>query len=86
MAARPLMATDRPEPISEEVDMASPATRLIGFLLLLVIMFAGAFAAGARLGPVELTHAPSAPGGTMHMNMGSGPAAGRTVVPDSGPR
>lgn len=68
---------------SREVDMASPAARLLGFLLLLAIMFAGAFAVGARLGPVALTHAPRAPGGTMHMSSGSGPAAGRAQVPGS---
>lgn len=66
--------------------MASPAARLLGFLLLLAIMFAGAFAVGAHLGPVALTHAPHAPGGTMHMNSGSGPAAARAQVPGSARR
>jgi len=79
--ARSFPATD-----CGEVDMASPAVRLLGFLLLLAIMFAGAFAVGARLGPVELTHAPRAPGGTMHMSSGSGPAADRFQVPGSGRR
>jgi hypothetical protein len=61
--------------------MASPSARLFGFLLLLAIMFAGAFAVGARLGPVALTHAPRVPGGTMHMSSGSGPAADRALAP-----
>jgi hypothetical protein len=66
--------------------MASPAARLLGFLLLLAIMFAGAFAVGARLGPVELTHPPSAPGGSTHMNMGSGLAPDRTLQVSSARR
>ncbi len=53
--------------------MTSPASRLGGFLVLLVIMFAAAYAIGASLGPVTLTHAPSGPGGTMHMGS-AGPA------------
>ncbi len=61
--------------------MASPAARLLGFLLLLAIMFAGAFTVGARLGPVTLAHAPRVPGGTMHMSSGSGPAADRSSAP-----
>ena len=63
---------------TREVKMASPAARLLGFLLLIAVMFAGAYAVGARLGPVELTHAPSTPGGSMHMNMGAGPTHGRS--------
>jgi hypothetical protein len=67
---------------TREVTMASPAARLLGFLLLLAVMFAGAYAAGARLGPLQLTHPPSSPGGTMHMNMGAGPARSRTLPLD----
>jgi hypothetical protein len=49
--------------------MTSPAVRLLGFLILLAILFAGAYAAGGRLGPVTLTH--SRPGsGPMHMGSG----------------
>lgn len=66
--------------------MASPAARLLGFLFLLAILFAAAFAVGARLGPVELANTPGARGGTMHMNTGSGPAQGQIVRHGSGPR
>ena len=85
MAARRSGGDARSFPATEcrEVDMASPAARLLGFLLLLAIMFAGAFAVGARLGPVALTHAPRAPGGTMHMSSGPGPAADQAQVPGS---
>jgi hypothetical protein len=65
--------------------MASPAARLLGFLLLLAVMFAGAYAVGARLGPVELAHAPSTPSGTTHMKMGAASAQGRSRQPDSRP-
>jgi hypothetical protein len=35
----------------------SPAAKLCGFLVLLAVIFAGAYAAGARLGPVTVnTH------------------------------
>jgi hypothetical protein len=34
----------------------SPALRLAGFVALLVLIFAGAHAAGARLGPVNTGH------------------------------
>lgn len=36
----------------------TPAIKLAGFLLLLVVIFAGAHAAGARLGPVTTSHSP----------------------------
>ena len=65
--------------------MASPAARLAGFLILLAIMFAGAYAAGARLGPVTLTHPPATHGGLMHMGAGLTPAhrPSRPLAPDS---
>jgi hypothetical protein len=51
----------------------SQAARLCGFLLLLAAMFAAAYAVGARLGPVTLTHGQPGPGATMHMTgTGSG--------------
>ena len=34
----------------------SPAVKLAGFLILLALIFAGAHAAGARLGPVTTSH------------------------------
>ena len=43
----------------------SPAAKLCGFLVLLMVIFAGAYAAGARLGPVTTTHS----GGSGSMNM-----------------
>jgi len=55
--------------------MVSPAARLLAFVLLLAVMFAGAYAIGARLGPVQLTHSQQNPGGgSMHMPMGAGRA------------
>jgi len=47
-----------------EGQTVSPATKLCGFLLLLVVVFAAAYASGAHLGPV-------APSGT---SPGGGPA------------
>ena len=38
--------------------MLSPAIKLAGFLILLAVIFVGAHAAGARLGPVTTSHAP----------------------------
>jgi len=61
--------------------MASPAARLSGFLILLAIMFACAFAVGARLGPVTLAHQHGH--GSTQMDMGSGrptPAQDRTAT------
>jgi hypothetical protein len=49
--------------------LVSPAAKLCGFLLLLAVIFAGAYAAGARLGPVTTIQAPSG-GGSPGMNMG----------------
>ena len=34
----------------------TPAIKLAGFLILLAVIFAGAHAAGARLGPVTTSH------------------------------
>ncbi len=51
----------------------SPAVRLSAFLVLLVAMFAGAYAAGAALGPVSATNTPQHRSGPMHMT-GAGPA------------
>jgi hypothetical protein len=48
----------------------SPATKLCGFLIMLAIVFAAAFAAGARLGPVNASYVHSGGGG---MQMGSTP-------------
>ena len=56
----------------------SPAAKLCGFLLLLAVVFAGAYAAGARMGPIAPGRAPSdtsspvpagpgGAGGGMHM-------------------
>jgi hypothetical protein len=59
----------------------SQATKLCGFLLLLVVIFVCAYAAGAHVGPVTLdSHLPwsSGPGGNPNgggggsMNMGGG--------------
>jgi hypothetical protein len=55
--------------------LSSPA-RLAGFLVLLVAVFAGAHAAGARLGPVTTGHSHVQYAG----RAGSGPG-GMTMVP-----
>ena len=55
---------------------------LVGFMLLLIVIFAGAYAAGSRLGPVTTSNAQvSGPGagGTSHMggmNMGGSGSGG----------
>jgi hypothetical protein len=36
--------------------LLTPAIKLAGFLILLAVIFAGAHAAGARLGPVTTSH------------------------------
>lgn len=46
---------------------ASPAAKLCGFLILLVLVFIAAHAAGAHLGPVTTGH--SRPGHSHPMNM-----------------
>jgi hypothetical protein len=59
----------------------TPAIKLIGFLVLLAVIFAGAHAAGAALGPVTTGHSPvtydggggSSGGGMGGMNMGGNP-------------
>jgi len=58
----------------------APAIKLAGFLVLLVMIFAGAHAAGARLGPVNTGHSHvQYTGGTTGdrgmggMNMGGSP-------------
>ena len=50
---------------------ASPAAKLCGFLILMILVFAAAYAAGARLGPVTAGHSQPAHGGQMKMNMGA---------------
>jgi len=49
----------------------SPAVKLAGFLMLLAVIFAGAHAAGARLGPVTTGHSQ-----VQYDNGGSGPGMG----------
>jgi hypothetical protein len=49
---------------------ASPAAKLCGFLILLVVVFVAAYAAGAHEGPVT-THGQPAHSQPMNMNMGS---------------
>jgi len=48
----------------------SPAAKLCGFLLLLAVVFAGAYAAGTHLGPVSVGVSRSGSGGSGSMNMG----------------
>ena len=50
--------------------------RLVGFVILLAVIFVGAHAAGAHLGPVTTTHSqvsyPGQGGGSGGMTMGGG--------------
>ena len=69
----------------------SPEARVLGFVILMVAIFLGAYKAGAFLGPVIPAHsAVSTPGGgqapSMNMNMGVGPAqpVGRLRAPAGG--
>jgi hypothetical protein len=57
--------------------VVSASARLCGFLILLGVIFAAAYAAGARLGPVTVSHAPAT--NEQPMNMG-GPAAPRPAA------
>jgi hypothetical protein len=53
--------------------VVSPAAKVLGFVILLVLIFLGAHEAGSLAGPVRPAHSP--PGsGSGSMNMGSGPA------------
>ena len=59
----------------------SAAAKLCGFLLLLAVVFAGAYAAGARMGPVAPGRAPSGtsspvPAGPAGSGGGSGGSGG----------
>ena len=49
----------------------SPAIKLSGFVILLVVIFAGAHAAGAWLGPVTTSHSR-----VQYDNDGNGPGMG----------
>ena len=60
--------------------------KLVGFVLLLIAIFAGAHAAGSHLGPVTTTHSqvsyPGLGGGTGGMNMGgSGSGGNQELAP-----
>lgn len=58
---------------AREVTAVSPAAKLVGFLLLLALVFAGARAAGARLGPLNTGRSPvQYSGGT---SVGSSPGS-----------
>jgi hypothetical protein len=45
----------------------SPAAKLCGFLVLLVVVFVSAYAAGARLGPVSTAQSTGTGSGSMNM-------------------
>jgi len=51
--------------------MLTPGVKLVGFLALLAVIFAGAHAAGARLGPVTTSHSH-----VQYDNGGGGPGMG----------
>jgi hypothetical protein len=50
----------------------SPAAKLCGFLLLLAVVFGGAYAAGARIGPVAPGKVPSQTSTPVPANPGGG--------------
>jgi hypothetical protein len=54
----------------------SPAAKLCGFLILLAVIFAGAYTAGARLGPVSGNGSGTSSPGQMNMG-GTGTSYGR---------
>ena len=55
----------------------SPAAKLCGFLLLLAVIFIGAYVAGAHLGPVTVgTTGPSSPVPAGSANPGTGGTGG----------
>jgi hypothetical protein len=54
----------------KEGRLVSPATKLCGFLILLAVVFAAAYAAGARVGPVNASYVHQGGGG---MQMGGSP-------------
>jgi hypothetical protein len=63
---------------SGEDDMVSPTAKLLGFLILLAAMFTGAYAVGAQVGPIAVSHS-SGNGGSMQMG-GTGSDPGRASV------
>jgi hypothetical protein len=66
--------------------MVSPASRLLGFIVLLAVMFVLAYLAGTRLGPVTFTH--NQPGQHSPMQMTTGAGQGRppqAARPDTAP-
>ena len=67
----------------EVTKAASPAARLLGFVILLAAIFALAYVVGSRLGPIAVTHAPSGRGVPMRM---SGPAAHAPALDRTGQR
>ena len=54
-------------PDGEEARLVSPATKLCGFLIMLAVVFAAAYAAGARVGPFNASYVHQGGGG---MQMG----------------
>jgi hypothetical protein len=58
-------------------NQVSPAAKLCGFLILLAVIFAGAYVAGARLGPVSAGRSQTSSPGMMNMG-GTGTSYGRT--------
>jgi hypothetical protein len=69
----------------------SPEARVLGFVILMVAIFLGAYKVGASLGPVIPAHSVvGTPGGGQapSMNMGVGPAqpASRLRAPGAGTR
>jgi hypothetical protein len=69
----------------------SPEARVLGFVILMVAIFLGAYKVGAFLGPVIPAHSvvgPPGGGQAPSMNMGAGPVqpAGRVRAPVDGIR
>jgi hypothetical protein len=64
----------------------SPEAKVLGFVILMIAVFLGAYKAGSLAGPVIPAHSSvSTPGGgqkpSMNMNMGAGRFSGSAVAP-----
>jgi len=61
----------------------SPEAKVLGFVILMIVIFLGAYKAGSLAGPVIPAHAPvSTPGGGQKpsMNMGTGQFGGYVTI------
>jgi hypothetical protein len=59
--------------------------KLVGFVILLAVIFVAAHAVGSRLGPVQAGHARVSYPGMSGMNMGANPSPSATGAPSLAP-